>query len=174
MRKLTSILDTRYSILDTRYSILDTRYSILDTRYSILLILLVGLLFSNYSFAGEYRYKKKCSVEYTQLDLITGTEVIYEDTSSEFTDADYCKEGLERLSEKIYEWAYTNNTNVVTNINSLKCSIKNIELNFTFFGKYKWSKYRDCKTYIQKFSAYLVDKYPNKIGAKVYQNSIAD
>jgi hypothetical protein len=39
---------------------------------------------------------------------------------------------------------------------------------------YSWGKYRNCDTYIQKLSKNLVDKYPNKIGAKIYKefNSI--
>jgi Fe-S cluster biosynthesis and repair protein YggX len=35
---------------------------------------------------------------------------------------------------------------------------------------YDWGRYRDCETYIQKLSGYLVDKYPNKIGANIYKD----
>jgi hypothetical protein len=39
---------------------------------------------------------------------------------------------------------------------------------------FDWGKYRDCKTYIQKLSGYLVNEYPKQIGANIYKNSIAD
>jgi hypothetical protein len=87
---------------------------------------------------------------------------------------DHCEEGLKRLSKKVYKWVDKNNTNVITKINAFKCKIKNEIPNFSSFFSYRWGRYRECETYIQKFSAYLVDKYPNKIGAKIYQNSIAD
>jgi hypothetical protein len=162
MRKLTSILDTRYSIL--------------DTRYSILLLLLIILTFSNSIFARESEqsaYEKRCKVEYIQLDLITGTETIYKDTS-QFKVLDYCEEGLERLSKKLDKWVDKKNTNIITKINEFKCKVKNGIPIFPWVTSYVWSRYRDCETNIQKLSAYLVDKSPNKIGANIYKefNSI--
>jgi hypothetical protein len=164
MRKLNSILDTRYSILDTRYSIL-------DTRYSILLFLLIILTFSNSAFAEKDYALKKCKVEYIQLDLITGQEIIYEEISSDFRDANYCDEGLERLFKKLYKWTDEKNTNIITKINEFRCKVKDV-IEFSFFKLFysKWSRYRKCETYIQKLSAYLVDEYPNKIGADVYKS----
>jgi hypothetical protein len=174
MRKLTSILDTRYSILDTRYSILDTRYSILDTRYSILLFLLIILTFSNCVFASEDdSFEKKCKVEYTQLDLITGTEVVYKNTS-QFFEIDHCEVGFEKIAPKLDKWVDENNTNIITKINEFKCKAKSINREWIFVNFAEWSRYRDCRKYKQKLSAYLVDKYPNKIGTKIFQDSIAD
>jgi hypothetical protein len=146
--------------------------SILDNRYSILLILLIGLLFSNTIFAGE-NFEKRCKVEYTQLDLITGTETIYEEISSTFNVYNQCKEGLKRLSKKMYKWIDESNVNIITNISEFKCKIKNIETSIIFFS-YNWNRYRDCDGHIQKLSENLVNDYPNKIGAKVYKNSITD
>jgi hypothetical protein len=156
MRKLTSILDTRYSIL--------------DTRYSILLILLVGLLFSNFVSALEIgSFEKRCKVEYTQLDLITGVETIYKETS-QFTFIDHCKEGLKRLDNKVYKWVDKKSTNIITKINEFRCKIKNIDKHngWSLHGEH-WGKYRDCVKYIPKLSGYLVEKYPNQIGARIYQ-----
>jgi hypothetical protein len=141
---------------------------------------LIGLLFSNSVFAEASEYYKRCKVEYTQLDLITGTETIYTDTS-QFLVVDHCKEGLERLPEKLYKWVDKKNTNVIVKINEFRCQIGNVgkftnwkwSLNSTYLS-YDWGKYRTCEKYIQKLSDYLVDKYPNKIGAKVYQNSTVD
>jgi hypothetical protein len=132
---------------------------------------LIGLLFSNSVFAIDWYFDKRCKVEYTQLDLITGTETIYKNTS-QFGNVSvyYCDEGLERLAPKVYKWVDKNNTNIITKINLFQCKIKNVKS----YISYNWSKYRDCKEYIPKFSAYLVDKYPNQIGASIYKefNSI--
>jgi hypothetical protein len=37
------------------------------------------------------------------------------------------------------------------------------------FGSLDWDKYRDCDTYIEKFSEHLVNKYPNQIGIDIYK-----
>jgi hypothetical protein len=151
-------------------SILDTPYSILDTRYSILLFLLIILTFSNCVFAESTNTPKRCKVEYTQLDLITGTETIYKETSQFTNYIDYCKEGLKRLPKKVYKWVDKRTTNIITKINAFKCKVKNFDkYNGMNFKEY-WGIYRKCETYIQKLSAYLVDKYPNQIGAEVYKS----
>jgi hypothetical protein len=111
----------------------------------------------------ESKYEKRCKVEYTQLDLITGQEKIYKNTS-QFFKVDHCREGLKKLSKKVYKWVDKNNTNIVTKINEFRCKVKNRD-----DIKGYWGKYRDCDTYIQKLSEYLVNEYPNKIGAKIYQ-----
>jgi hypothetical protein len=147
--------------------------SILDTRYSILLFLLIILTFSNCVFAESANTPKRCKVEYTQLDLITGTETIYKETS-QFEYLDECKKGLEKLAPKVYKWVDENNTNIISKINEFKCKTKNnYYKNFPFFS-YEWGRYRDCETYKQKLSVYLVNKYPNQIGASIYKefNSI--
>jgi hypothetical protein len=141
---------------------------------------LIGLIFNNTAFAEKSEYYKRCRVEYTQLDLITGTETIYKDTS-QFLVVDHCEEGLKRLPEKLYKWLDEKDTNVIVRINEFRCQIGNVgrftnwewSLESTWFS-YDWGKYRTCETYIQKLSEYLVDKYPNKIGANIYQESIAD
>jgi hypothetical protein len=138
---------------------------------------LIGLLFSNFAFAGASgTFVKRCKVEYTKLDLITGTEVLYENVSEFKNYVDHCKEGLKRLSEKLYKWIDEKNTNIITNISAFKCKVGNHNrYNWDWnFGGYSWGRYRTCETYNQKISAYLVDKYPNKIGANVYKkfNSI--
>jgi hypothetical protein len=137
---------------------------------SILLFLLIILTFSNSAFSA---FEKRCKVEYTQLDLITGTEVIYKETS-QFEADNYCKEGLERLSEKVYKWIDKKNTNLITKINEFKCKVKSINRIYMIDIFFDWGGYRDCETNIQKLSGYLVDKYPNKIGASIYKefNSI--
>jgi hypothetical protein len=139
------------------------------------------LTFNNLAFAeDDDAYVKRCKVEYTQLYLITGKEIIYKNTS-QFRFYNHCKEGLKRLSKKLYKWVDRKNTNIITKLNELKCKIKDVDDYWTFDwgniwkNEYKdWGKYKDCETYTQKLSAYLVDKYPKQIGAKVYQNSIAD
>jgi hypothetical protein len=73
----------------------------------------------------------------------------------------------------MYKWIDESNVNIITNISEFKCKIKNIETSIIFFS-YDWNRYRDCDGHIQKLSENLVNDYPNKIGAKVYQNSIAD
>jgi hypothetical protein len=112
----------------------------------------------------------RCKVEYNQLDLITGTENIYKDTS-QFAITNHCEEGLERLSKKVYKWVDERNTNIITKINAFKCKIKIIH---SKYFTYIWSRYRDCGANIQKLSAYLVNEYHKQIGAKIYKNSIAD
>jgi hypothetical protein len=134
---------------------------------------LIILTFSNSVFASGVGFEKRCKIEYTQLDLITGTEIIYKETS-QFVDTDYCDEALKRLTPKVYKWIDANNTNIITKINAFQCKVKGENRDYILAYFLDWGKYRDCKTYIQKFSAYLVDKYPKQIGAKVYQNSIAD
>jgi hypothetical protein len=141
---------------------------------------LIGLLFSNFVFAGAPgTFEKRCKVEYTQLDLITGTETIYKETSQFKNYVDHCKEGLKRLSKKLYKWLDKNNTNIISNISAFKCQVgnhdrfTNCDFSLRCVG-YHWGRYRTCETYSQKISAYLVDKYPNKIGTNVYKefNSI--
>jgi hypothetical protein len=135
------------------------------------------LTFSNSVFADvdDDYHEKRCKVEYTQLDLISGTETIYKNTS-QFADVGegYCDEGLKKLSKKVYKWVDKKNTNVITKINEFQCKIKNVSPFSGWNFDYSWGKYRDCETYIQKLSAYLVDEYPNQIGAKIFQDSIAD
>jgi hypothetical protein len=141
-------------------------------KLTIFLISITLLTFSNSVFAGQY-YPKRCKVEYTQLDLITGVETIYKETS-QFEVEDHCMEGLERLAPKVYKWVDEKNTNIVTKINEFSCKVKNIFPYNSFYLKYLWGIYRVCQTYKQKLSAYLVDKYPNKVGANIYKefNSI--
>jgi hypothetical protein len=134
---------------------------------------LIILTFSNSAVAVSPIFEARCKIEYTQLDLITGTETIYKNTS-QFEVRDYCEEGLKRLTPKVDKWIDKNNTNLITKINEFKCKLKNTARHLLLNKLLNWNTYRDCKTYIQKFSAYLVDKYPKQIGAKVYQNSIAD
>jgi hypothetical protein len=133
-------------------------------------LLLIILTFSNSAFASEDSFEKRCKVEYTQLDLITGTENIYKNTS-QFAITNHCEEGLKRLSKKVYKWVDERNTNIITKINAFKCKIKNIH---SKYFTYIWSRYRDCGANIQKLSAYLVNEYHKQIGAKIYKNSIAD
>jgi hypothetical protein len=137
-------------------------------------ILLVGLLFSNSAFASrEDSFEKRCKVEYTQLDLITGVENIYKNTS-QFFEIYHCKEGLEKLSKKVYKWLDKNHINIIAKINAFQCKVKSVDRRYFIYKTPDWGKYRDCKTYIPKLSAYLVDKYPNQIGASIYKefNSI--
>jgi hypothetical protein len=133
---------------------------------------LIGLLFSNSIFAG-YIFEKRCKVEYTQLNLITGTETIYKETS-QFEVQDACKEGLKRLTPKVDKWIKRNSLNIISKINEFRCKDKNISDYSWAVIRKSWGVYRTCETYAQKLSAYLVDKYPNQIGASIYQefNSI--
>ncbi len=72
------------------------------------------LTFNNLAFAeDDDAYVKRCKVEYTQLYLITGKEVIYKNTS-QFRFYNHCKEGLKRLSKKLYKWLDKNNTNIIS------------------------------------------------------------
>jgi hypothetical protein len=87
----------------------------------------------------------------------------------------YCDEALEKLSKKLYKWLDKNNTNLITNIDTFQCKIKNVSpFSLWWYMDYSWDKYRNCETYIQKLSKNLVDKRPNQIGAKIYQHSIVD
>jgi hypothetical protein len=142
------------------------------------------LTFSNSVFAdvddgvysddnGKGYATKRCKVEYTRLDLITGTETIYKNTS-QFGVLDACKEGLEKLSKKLYKWIDKKNTNLITKINEFRCKQKSTMPSFPSIFSVRWGGYRDCDTYIQKLSAYLVNEYPKQLGAKVFQDSIAD
>jgi hypothetical protein len=97
-------------------------------------------------------------------------EKVAVDYTPEFFNEDYCKGGLKILSKEVDKWVDKNNTNVITKINEFRCKIKDIfEFSITLFHS-KWSRYRKCETYIQKLSAYLLDEYPNKIGADVYKS----
>ncbi len=132
---------------------------------------MTGLLFSNFVFAElEGKYEKKCKVEYTQLDLILGQETIYKKTTSSFRDDYYCETGFEKLSEKVSDWVYKNNTNVVIKISDFRCQIRNYnDWKFDFSYGFGWGNYRKCDTYIERFVKYLVDKHPDKIGAGIYK-----
>jgi hypothetical protein len=86
----------------------------------------------------------------------------------------HCEAGLERLSKKLYKWADKKNINIITKINAFKCKVKSIDRRLFIYKTPDWGKYRDCKTYIQKLSAYLVNEYPKQIGAKIFQDSIVN
>jgi hypothetical protein len=78
-----------------------------------------------------------------------------------------CEEGLKRLTPKVDKWMDKKSTYILVKINEFRCKIKNVH-DFWTWGGAIWNEYRDCDK--ENFSEHLVNKYPGKIGIRIYKN----
>jgi predicted Holliday junction resolvase-like endonuclease len=133
---------------------------------------LIGLTFSNTIVANVWtsEYTYRCKIEYIQLDLITGKETIYKNTTQFDSDKkEQCNEGYKKLAKKLVEWVKKRKTNIIANLNTVvSCKEKEEQV---FFAE--WYKYEECKEkYYQKVIDYIIEKHPVQMlhRMKLYEN----
>jgi hypothetical protein len=109
-----------------------------------ILITLIGIAFINTAFAygGILAYdKNRCTLEYTQLDLITGVEKTIKHTT-QFdlrNHNDACLESANNLAFKINDWMRKDKNNVISNLTILYCKARTKN----WFSS-DWSSYKAC------------------------------
>jgi hypothetical protein len=129
-----------------------------------LLILLAGLIFNNAAFALFNKDQYRCKMEYTQLDVLTGTEKAYKDTTQFDVTDDYCAKGTGNLKTKLLIWMYEKPTNIIVHLNEVMCKRRSGGI----FSD-NWSGYKDCIAdddrigYKQEIADYLSSVRPLQV-----------
>jgi hypothetical protein len=161
------------------------------------LILLTGLIFNTTVFAIFNRDMHRCKMEYTQLDLLTGNEKTYKNTTQievkfdtpvqEETGEmdiygepvtvdvalpdDYCGRAVVRLNKKIAKRIGKKSTNILVDYNiKVMCKKRNGGIFSSSWSKYKTCKVQDAREgygYETQITDYMNDKYPMQVNNRL-------
>jgi hypothetical protein len=130
----------------------------------------------------------RCKVEYTQLNLNTGLEVVVKDIvgfdiSFVPEEVVYCYSATQDFAEKINEWLSESDTNIVANATVTNCKTKTIWKNedwevWNFYDRNSgeryeatWDKYRGCEDEISKNLVEWIE-HPKQQGFNVHKDRL--
>jgi hypothetical protein len=134
-----------------------------------ILVVFICLIFSNATFAipgwlGFSSDKTRCKVSYTQLNLITGIEIVKKHTTQRDDTDNFdtnCSDAVSNLSDKIEEWMKKSRLNIMSNITAMYCKSRSKDGIFSN----EWSSYKKCYIGDSQSIAIIIDSAnKNQIG----------
>jgi hypothetical protein len=134
-----------------------------------ILVVFTCLIFSSATFAipgwlGFSSDKTRCKVSYTQLNLITGIEIVKKHTTQRDDTDNFdenCSDAVIKLRKKITKWLEKSTKNIVSNITVMYCKSRSKDGIFSD----EWSSYKKCHIgYSQSIAFSVNSKNKNQMG----------
>jgi hypothetical protein len=119
----------------------------------------------------------RCKVEYTQLDLTTGLEIVVNHTS-QFEVKTIAKDtnimylSAQDFTDKINDWLNESPNNVITNMTIINCKERRLYVSkISFSNEHRWGEYKGCP---DEFNIQLIDflDYPKQWGYNVHKERL--